>query len=153
MTKARKKPTLKQEVKELFIAEEQVLFEFFDWGIKKRHFYSIASIIFTLSLGLFFLKNLKNNQRELSWLFVIILLLISIAIVSIIVKNRIKRYDQPTLFEILKRVIPLYTIALIFVVAYLILDLLFTGSLLSIKEIIFLLSFATVFETITFNIH
>ncbi len=151
MPSKRKSSTLKQEVKELFIAEEQVIFEFFNLEIKKRHFFSIASIIFTLSLGLFFIKRLKTNNQELPWLLVIILFLLSIAIVSIIVKYRIN--TKPTLFEILKRVIPLYTIALIFLLSYFILDLLFTGSLLSLKDIIFLLSFATIFETITFHVH
>ncbi len=137
-----------------FIAEEKVLFEFLDWEIKKRHFYSIVSIIFTLSLSLFFIKKLHSNNQELSSLVVLILFIISITIVSLIVKVRLARDGvKVNALEVSKRVVPLYTIALLFVLAYVILNVLLGDGLLSFKEAVFLLSFATVFETITFHVH
>ena len=140
--------------RELFVAEEKVLFEFLNYEFKKRHFYSIASILFSLSLGLFFIRNLEKQGTELFWPYAGIALTASLIIVSIIVRYRIKKHKQAVeTFDLLKRVIPLYTITLGFALLYFILNFLISGVLLSFKDIIFLMSIATIFETITFHVH
>ena len=138
----------KKEVKslatELFIAEEQVLFEFFEWSFKKRHFYSIASVLFSLSLGLFIVK-----RKTLSWSLVLAVFVISLLIIVAILRRRgIKQ--KITLME---RLLALYTIALLLAAMYFIINFLLGDGLLSIKDMLFLLSIATLFETITFHVH
>ena len=137
-----------EAIKELFAAEEKVIFEFFDWEIKKRHFYSLASIILSLSLGLFVIE---HNHLPLA--FVLAAFFISLAVVSLICIYRIKKQTHVTMLKMLKRVVPLYTIALFFALVYLMLNFFISGKLFGLNDIIFLTSIATIFETITFHSH
>ncbi|MBI2546535.1 hypothetical protein HYV81_05115 [Candidatus Woesearchaeota archaeon] len=144
MPKQAKKEVKQSLAKELFAAEEQVLFEFFEWSFKKRHFYSIASVLFSLSLGLFIVK-----RKTLSWSLVLAVFVISLLIIVAILRRR-GIQQKMTLLE---RLLALYTIALLFAVLYFIINFLLGDGLLSIKEMVFLLSIATLFETITFHVH
>ena len=143
-----------EAIKELFIAEEKVIFGFFDWEIKKRHFYSLASIIFALSLGLFVIQNLGKQGSSLSWSFVLFSFILSIIVTSIIIKYKTKKYNPKIIIsKILERIIPLCTIALFFALIYLILNFFISNQILGFNDIVFLTSIATIFETITFHIH
>ena len=138
--------------KELFEKEEQVLFTFFRTDIKKRHFFSIASILFSLSIGLFIIKRL--GAAKLSWNIVLSFLVISYALVYLIVKYRMaKQHEQRNVFVMLERILPLYTIALLFTVLYLVANYMLGDGLLRFRDLVFLMSLATIFETITYHVH
>ena len=150
----KKKAGVSTVTKELFIAEEKVLFEFLNYEIKKRHFFSVASILVSLSLGLFVIRNLAKQGTELFWPYAGLAFTLSLIFVSVIVRFRVKRHKKTVeTMDILKRVIPLYTIALGFALVYVMLNFLISNSLLGIKDVVFMTSITTIFETITFHVH
>src|SRR3989338_2559530 len=76
---------LKKEVKEFVLEEEDVLFSLLDFDVSKKHFFSFASIVFSLAIGLSMVNSIQKQGNVLGIWFVGIAFVFALLVVKVMV--------------------------------------------------------------------
>ena len=145
---------IKSEVKELVKDQENILFSLFFWDIKKRHFYSFSSLIFSIIIGLAIINNIRSAGKYIALNFVITTFIVSLIILFVIVsKNLTKQKKKPSFISIINMLFIIYLTNLLFAMIFFVLYFFAYSNLLLVKEILFILGLSSLFSTISLHIH
>ena len=143
---------LKKEVKEFVLEEEDVLFSLLDFDVSKKHFFSFASIVFSLAIGLSMVNSIQKQGNVLGIWFVGIAFVFALLVVKVMVIKRLRQENQKLNVEnILKRSLALYLNTLVITFVFLFAVWISKKQVLLVREIAFMWSLAVAFASVTLH--